>query len=377
MKTKVILFLFLTTLSISCTVSTTQKEAIPTINFEKNGKAFSGSDIECKFIALETTTDNLISMINHVKIFRNRIYVLDSYKTQAISVYTLEGKFITKVGRKGNGPGEYSFLNSFMIDEKKNQFVIVDSSNKKRLYYDLDTYKYQKMEDMPWASDCIQLSDGGYAFFSHGTLPTDKREFYFLKVSDSTHQQVKDYLPSRFPIINGYHGPGGQFHQLEGKTFFRSIYSPTVYEVSSTDVKPVYNLSFGKTELPPLDWVKQYMTDNQNYLRSLMGSGYICAYTLHETADCLYVDYTTNVPRHCFYNKQTKEAYDYSFAEYVEYTGVEGMNTIIGVYGDYFIAVLSSVDRLKTMNIQRPDLDALVKSLEEDSNPIICLFKFK
>ena len=48
MKTNIILFLLLTTLSISCTVSTTQEEAIPTINFEKNGKVFSGSDIECK-----------------------------------------------------------------------------------------------------------------------------------------------------------------------------------------------------------------------------------------------------------------------------------------------------------------------------------------
>ena len=377
MKTKIILFLLLTTLSISCTVSTTQKEAIPTINFEKNGKAFSGSDIECKFIALETTTDNLISSTDQVKIFRDRIYVLDKYKTQSISVYTLEGKFITKVGRKGNGPGEYNFLYSFMIDEKMNQIVIVDFGNKKRLYYDLDAYKYQKMENMPWASDCIQLSDGGYAFFSQGTFPTDKREFYFLKVSDSTHQQVKDYIPSQFPIINAYSGAGGQFHQSEGKTFFRSIYSPTVYEVSSTDVKPVYNLSFGKTELPPLDWIKQHMTNNQDYFRKLMGSGYICTYTLHETADYLHVNYGTHELRHCFYNKQTKEAYDYSFAEYVEYTAIEGIGKIAGVYDDYFISVLSSVENLKTINIQRPDLDALVKSLDEDSNPIICLFKFK
>ena len=377
MKTKIILFLLLTTLSISCTVSTTQEEAIPTINFEKNGKAFSGSDIECKFIALETTADNLISRTDQVKIFRNRIYVLDKYKTQSISVYTLEGKFITKVGRKGSGPGEYSHLYSFIFDEKKNQFIIVDFGAKKLLCYDLDTYKYQKTESMPWSSDCINLSDGGYAFFCQGTFPTDKREYYQLKVSDSTKQQIKNYMPSQFPIINGYLGPAENFHQFEGKTFFRSIYSPTVYEVSSSDVKPVYNLSFGKTELPPLDWVKQYMTNNQNYFRALMGSGYICTYTLHETADHLYVNYTTHVPRHCFYNKQTKEAYDYSFAEYVKYTGVEGMNSIAGVYNDYFISVLFSVESLKKMNIQRPDLDALVKSLDEDSNPIICLFKFK
>ena len=377
MKTKIILFLLLTTLSISCTVSTTQKEAIPTINFEKNGKAFSGSDIECKFIALETTTDNLISSTDQVKIFRDRIYVLDKYKTQSISVYTLEGKFITKVGGKGNGPGEYNYPYSFIIDEDKNQFLIVDLGKKTLFYYDLDSYVYQKMKKMPSSCDYIQLTDGGSAFFSAGPFQSDKREFYHLKVSDSTTQQIKNYIPSQFAIGSVRIGPGGNFHQSEDKTFVHTDFGPTIYKVSSTDVQPVYNLSFGETEFPPLNWMKREMANNKNYIRALMGSGYICTYTLHETADYLHVNYSTYELRHCFYNKQTKEAYDYSFAEYVEYTAVEGMNKVVGVYDDYFISVLSSVENLKTINIQRPDLDALVKSLDEDSNPIICLFKFK
>jgi hypothetical protein len=60
-----------------------------------------------RFIPLETRTDNLIGSVSKVEIAGDRIFVLDMQTADVVQVYDINGKYITRIGAKGNGPGEY------------------------------------------------------------------------------------------------------------------------------------------------------------------------------------------------------------------------------------------------------------------------------
>jgi hypothetical protein len=58
-------------------------------------------------VHLETNENSIIGNINSITIMRDTIYILDSWKTKSLFQFDMNGKFIRKFGRNGNGPGEF------------------------------------------------------------------------------------------------------------------------------------------------------------------------------------------------------------------------------------------------------------------------------
>lgn len=70
-------------------------------------------------IILETTSESLIQTINKLEFYDNNIYVLDSYGSKSLLVFSRDGKYKYKIGRTGNGPGEYMEPKDFEINENE------------------------------------------------------------------------------------------------------------------------------------------------------------------------------------------------------------------------------------------------------------------
>lgn len=70
-----------------------------------------------------------------------RIYALDN-KAARIQVYNKNGEYIETIGRKGQGPGEFSVPYNFFMDEKGNLFVL-DTMARKIIVFS-DDWKYVK-----------------------------------------------------------------------------------------------------------------------------------------------------------------------------------------------------------------------------------------
>jgi hypothetical protein len=102
-----------------------------------------------EYIPLETNSNCFIGDIHaseDVLISDNYIFVCCK-TTQSCYLFNRAGKFIAKIGNKGNGPGEYLLPNLFAIDEKSRQVILSDPRGPadmgKLLYYDLNG-KYVK-----------------------------------------------------------------------------------------------------------------------------------------------------------------------------------------------------------------------------------------
>lgn len=74
------------------------------------------SDISDEIIYIPLKSDSPIGQINDLKFMNNSMYI--NIGDSAIIKFNKEGKQENRIGRLGQGPGEYLFCNSFGIDDK-------------------------------------------------------------------------------------------------------------------------------------------------------------------------------------------------------------------------------------------------------------------
>ncbi len=139
MKKDRIIFWCILFISISCVrkVQTIDSGSISTLNIDVNEigthQVNKLSDIlePIDVIALETTNESLIRNINKIEFYKDDIYVLDLEGSKSLLVFSKNGKYKYKIGRIGNGPGEYSEPRDFDIDEEE---VRILTHNKLLIY---------------------------------------------------------------------------------------------------------------------------------------------------------------------------------------------------------------------------------------------------
>jgi hypothetical protein len=123
-----------------------------------------------KPIPLETTDESLIGYIRNVQIFDGKIFVLDKDFAKGVFVFDMDGKFIRKIGRIGQGPGEYVYLSDFTIDEINRQIYLIDRDVNCIIIYDIDTGKYIKQIKI------FENKYSNYIQYYNGRLYTDAND---------------------------------------------------------------------------------------------------------------------------------------------------------------------------------------------------------
>ena len=90
---------------------------------------------EITAIKLELTDKSMINpdFTNHVIVSKNNVIVGQMYN---ILVFSEDGKFIRSIGSRGQGPGEYNYINCLAFDEINNRLFIF--SSRKIICYDLN-----------------------------------------------------------------------------------------------------------------------------------------------------------------------------------------------------------------------------------------------
>lgn len=117
-----------------------------------------------RFLPLETSDRSLLGSIDQLEVWKDRIYLLDTYKTNAVLVFSAtDGKFIHKIEGRGNGPGEFLSPHSFWIDRSDGSLYILDRMMSKLLRYDLESLDYEeeiKLPDLAPLAFCVPMPVG-------------------------------------------------------------------------------------------------------------------------------------------------------------------------------------------------------------------------
>ena len=217
----------------------TGKEYAKEVKFIKSVSDFPDLFEQQKIIHLETEKRSLIGRIDNLIYLpkQKRIVILDNSISKCVLIFDVHGKFITRIGSNGKGPGE--FVSPKSVAYGNNTLVIYSEELLKLLFYKLDGsfLKEIRLSQQGWrfAFDKMVINGKdlyGYTnniYFNEDPHGNKHRVF---KIKDFTH------FENAYGEVEDTYGIGdGNIVCFNGKVIFPSIFSGDIYQVSSDNKK--------------------------------------------------------------------------------------------------------------------------------------------
>lgn len=319
------------------------------------------------YIPLETTKDCLIGSTGKVVIKNDKIYFADFRKTMSLFVFDMNGKFLFKIDKRGQGPGEYLSFRDFDIQNNGDIYIFDHYKQKFLVYSPEGKYIRDIQSDLVFLSFCLFDNK---MYWSH--LWNQSGEMYaYLAVYDMIDKKAEFLFKDEkyFNEINlTYYNSYIFYYSPDSIFYFSPKLSEIIYSIDKNGIHPAIGI---KNLRKPSDELIDVWVKNKSDL-SLIGSekGFFL-----QTVNIFETDkYITFAPRNIpynytvLYNKQSKSSCFLSDLNI-------GTYNVNGSIGKYFFSVVEFDLEL------RPDYKHIIESREElknwqeDDNPVIVIFE--
>lgn len=181
----IIYLLFVFAFSISCSRGKVQKQKDLIIDLIKEANdsiSYSLFVDSIEYVNLEVT--GLIGKITDIIISPKRMFIFDEQQ-QTIWIFSRNGKYLNKISRKGEGPGEYTYINQFEYDDRKEQIVVLSPGQQALLFYTLDGEYLRTLKLAMKANDFKVCSQGGFILSNSGLDESTAGVYY---INDSAQE---------------------------------------------------------------------------------------------------------------------------------------------------------------------------------------------
>lgn len=370
---QILLFLFLFLASCQKQERKVFSEDSYTIHVSVSKEPFSDIAEYLKLSKLVRLDDEpLVAPIKDIEIVNDRIVVLDI--TSRILCYDMNGKNQFVIDAKGSGPGEYSNIGFFSVDEKNEEIWLYDYSQAMFYRYSLKNGKFLKrsFQRKPAPVD-VAFEDGMYYYDSpdHRNYMNDRDLHYSLLVSEDGKTMEKTH----FPHDDAEHDFG---FLASGKSFYRSgdllyckNFSRDVYALNGGDIHHRY-------EFVIPDWLSHGVIERRMDIRALLKSDY--AYGLCDIFECngmLSFRFSKSgfIYSGLYDLKEGRQVYCAPMARGVPGSEVPIISAIVGAYQSQFVSVLS-LEYLYSYKKQHPNaLEEILPDYDaDDGNPVIAFY---
>ncbi|MBD9167188.1 6-bladed beta-propeller [uncultured Parabacteroides sp.] len=388
MKETILFFIFIFIQSCSIDKRTVEQDKSVEIIDCKEEYISLADSLTTHFIPLETRSECLIGSISEIQIVNNLIYILEGKKSEDLFVFDLDGKFITKVGKKGNGPEDFAMINSFDIDTTNNQIVISDKYRKRMLFFDLKTYrfKYAINNDFSY-TNFISMGNKKLSFWGcNGFRNPQKRadsNLYYIQTTDSSLAPESVSLKADFTTPYTTMVKPGKTHLY--RTGEKGIYAyhhlfPDVWQYTDDgQLIKKYHIELENFKFLDLNFAKGEASlsgVNRDYTKALDRSDYITGYRIDECSNLICFSIQKKLmPVQAIYNKKQKKGYLFSLKDYYRSMNLGMLMFPAGSTNDCIIGVISMNEDMEHVQ-KEMQLYQIVKDKTLDDNPIICLYKW-
>lgn len=350
----------------------TNAEIVAKVEVSESDKGFDVcqmADFE-KVIPLETVGDALIGEIDKLEMDDSHIVILDK-RMRTVWLFGIDGKFIRKIGRLGNGPKEYVSLDDMCFDKENGTVWIWDRVKQVMLEYDLTGELLKEVATGFSSNVFAKTNEGFWLYYSYLKNPDNNS---LILVNEEMDHLVKGFFATKetFPV-----SLSSGFTSWAGKEYFYFPLSNVLYSLDGTEARPYIEFDFGERTLP----YSKIMNMSPEEYETLIDSG-------------SYLGGLKNVQlssKYCFFQFSSTVQNKYVTAYY----GVLDLETLkVEVFsylnGSDLLVDFSSLlcvtanDELvypiypsKHHPIYYDELRTLVPEVTEESNPILVLYKLK
>ena len=333
------------------------------------------------FVHLSNDPRAAISGINQAIVIDSTILILDRYGSKSVKAFSLTGEFLTDIGRRGRGPGEYIEPTMMELNDR-NEVVVWDQFRQQLLHYDM-------------SGKCLRSRT--YPFFSMKFHEFDDNNLMFVSLNSDNKSFVKDYslfvsdslgVVSKYGLYrkkNTYETILSDHDIFEkgGEVFYHPVYCDTVFRINSNFVaEPYCWLDFGRKTVP--ERLRNFR--NRKEVRAeqasdrysfMIGSFYLS--DSHMFFEFLNSHYNHRV------------LYSKSDGKTIIFRATSGFfpvpfNGFVGSAGDAFIGYFfpaESIRRMQGLDLSKRDIlekqfgkqmTDLMCSMKSDDNPILTFF---
>lgn len=205
---------------------------------------------EVKFIKLETKEESIIAGPREIIIKDQFIYAVDKFQ-KAILIFDMEGKFVSKLQKLGDGPDQYRNLGAVFISDDESTIEIIENfgEKSKRLTYSLFDFELLNSQpfNSPFANSSRRVGDVYYfATQQIENFVNDEETNASIIIRDQDNQ-LSSLFPKNIETKRSGFSPFTESFtkNKKGELFFSLVYDNTFYQLKNKEAIPVMSVDFG------------------------------------------------------------------------------------------------------------------------------------
>lgn len=204
------------------------------------------------YVALETNDSSLIGYAKKIKFYKGNIYIQDK-KDNKIVAFDSIGNYLCQYSHLGQGPGEYTGLGDF--DIQNDTLYLMSRFSGCILKYGLHDNQYYGQEEIQKAEGFHILKNGGYALnLGLGRADNSMNKSYnSYAVFHSGNPVYKD-IPFNENLLGRMYSYGeghNTFYEYSDSVFTHFLFNDTLYKVRPTDgrLTPYMTISLNEKKI--------------------------------------------------------------------------------------------------------------------------------
>ena len=328
-----------------------------------------------RYVQLDTKEECLIMEISQLLFTSKEIFIFDVY-SQSVFVFDYAGRYLRKLHKVGQGPGEYSMMSAISLDEKRHRISVVDLGIR-IINYDMDSFEYLGDYSIN-AVAAEEVAEGEY--IAYNSLPIIKDgfdyDFHLLKYNDKGDVEKK-YVPINFE--SGYSmRPIYRFYKQENDLFFYPPFTSEVYKITKDSCFICYDVTYENLLFPPLEYLESSEQHRENYVTKLYNEHYIYSVQLFENKDFFVSLFNVEKSGYIgIYDKNRDKGFYFYRKAYLSPNHDIDYFQIVGSCGDDFVTALKPFDIKENTEVRDTELRKIINNAQEDSNPVLMFFQFR
>lgn len=374
MKLRILQIIFLTAIiCVSCKDSSKSLGEYPILKASLVEKQVSIHDIfkEAVIIPLETTQESPFRYPEKICVYNDTVYVFDS-SLNSLYIFGIDGKYINKIHRVGQGPEEYILVYDFLVNQYDNTIELLNPMGTIHKYRMDGTFvRRDDLPKPPMNYRYFELLDKEY-YAVWSMVQNDENSLNIL--TSENYQNFGGYFPH-----SGMWGAFGRavFYLYNDSLYYYECMANKVYHLTQDGYQTVYEWDFGmgiidpKRLSAPLEKVNEALQELGEDFKE--GKIPFCFAQQFQTDKYYYASlrFGFYTQKSLFYDKSTGESLFFEKTK-------EGIKLIPGIMtNEYMIGLLSYEDKETLRSVVSPADAKLLDKMKEEDNMWLVKFTFK
>jgi hypothetical protein len=322
-----------------------------------------------KYVKLEMSNESLIGIIAKIRVAEDRIFILDQ-RLRTLLAFSDTGKFLWKINKIGNGPGEYTEIIDFDL---KNDKLYLFDPNRNVLEFDLSG-NFIKSYPLKRFGTSMAVNDT-FLYLYTCNYPTEEGKYQLL-IMDDYGQNSKigiSVIPKNLIEVCKSFNSENAFCHFEDEIRFFTPFSTKIYSIKRDSIFVKYNIDFGEFNIPENYFDNYTMVDVEE-------SKYAYGLNTYWETDAYFyfnIKVNENFESVLYSKKEKKLTYG------IFYDDLAFCFPSFSIVNNQFAIGFRSADDLhaeyNNLKEKRKDtlLEKIVSEINQDDNPVLFLYYFK